>query len=42
MKDMTVILKKEDNNNEDIELSEDEHVYTMEDTASDAEAQNSD
>jgi hypothetical protein len=35
-------LEKEDNNNEDIELSEDEHVYTMEDTASDAEARNSD
>jgi hypothetical protein len=35
-------LENEDKNNEDIELSEDEHVYTMEDIASDAEARNSD
>jgi hypothetical protein len=35
-------LENKDTNNEDIELSVDEHVYTMEDVASDAEARNSD
>jgi hypothetical protein len=34
-------LENKDKNNEDIELSEDKHVYTMEDIASDAEARNS-
>lgn len=35
-------LEKEDNSNEDMDISEDEHVYNLEDLENDAEGRNSD